>query len=132
VDHDDISPAQQRNLAALGTWIESYNAQDNEGLDGVVTEDFHLDDPATGTRIAGRAALGDIARQVAQIYPDRRITVAEMIPLGGSAVAMRGSWDGTAAADSPTGARRGDAIHHVESMLVEFIEGKISLMRIYR
>jgi len=132
VDRDDITPAQQRNLAALGAWIESYNTQDNEGLAGVVTEDFHLYDPATGTSITGRAALGDIARQVAHIYPDRRISVTQMIPLGESGVAMQGSWDGTAVADSPTGARRGDAIHHVESMLAEFIDGKITLMRIYR
>jgi len=132
VPQDDITPAQQRNLAALEAWIESYNTQDDEGLARVVTEDFHLDDPTTGTSIAGRAALSDIARQVAQIYPDRRITVTQMIPLGESAVAVQGSWDGTAVAASPTGARRGDTIHHVESMLVEFIEGKITLMRIYR
>jgi len=52
--------------------------------------------------------------------------------LGDSAVAMRGTWDATAAADSPTGARAGEAIHHVESMLVELLEGKINLLRIHR
>ena len=129
---DDITPAQQRNLAALGMWIDSYNAKDRDGLGRVITEDFRLDDPATGTSITGRAALSDIAQQVAGLYPDRRITVAQMIPLGESAVAMQGSWDGTAAADPPSGARQGGAIHRVESMVVEFVEHKIALMRVYR
>jgi predicted ester cyclase len=132
VPSDDITPAQQRNLAALGMWIDSYNAKDRDGLGTVVTEDFRLDDPATGTSITGRAALSDLAQRVAGLYPDRRITVTQMIPLGESAVAMRGSWDGTAAADSPYGARRGDSVHRVESMVVEFVDHKISLMRVYR
>jgi len=127
-----VTLAQERNVAALRVWIEAYNAQDYGGLAHVVTEGFRLDDPATGTDISGRDAFGEIALQVAQIYPNRRIRVVEMIPLGDSAVAMRGTWDGTAAADSPTGARAGEAIHHVESMVVELIDRKISLMRIYR
>jgi hypothetical protein len=45
---------------------------------------------------------------------------------------VQGVWDATAAADASTGVHRGDEVHHVESMVVEFVDGKIAHRRIYR
>jgi len=124
--------AQQRNLASLRAWVDAYNARDYEGLAETEADGFRLHDPATGTDISGPDAFDDIARQVAQIYPNRRISVTQMIPLGDSAVAMEGAWEGTAVADSPAGRNQGEVVHRVESMVVELVDGKITVMRIYR
>jgi hypothetical protein len=57
--------------------------------------------------------------------------VTQMIPLGDSAVAMRGTWDGATASESPA-ASRGAAVRRVESMVVDLTDGKFTLMRVYR
>jgi predicted ester cyclase len=124
--------AQERNLAAVAAWVDGYNAQDFATLELLAAADFRVDDPASGTEIAGWGAFLETARRVAQTYPDRRITVTRMLPLGDSAVAVQGVWDATAAADASTGVHRGDEVHHVESMVVEFVDGKIAHRRIYR
>jgi predicted ester cyclase len=124
--------AQERNLAAVAAWVDGYNAQDFATLELLAAVDFRVDDPASGTEIAGWGAFLETARRVAQTYPNRRITVTRMLPLGDSAVAVQGVWDATAAADASTGAHRGDEVHHVESMVVEFVDGKIAHRRIYR
>jgi ketosteroid isomerase-like protein len=129
---DEKTMDQERNLAAVMAWVDAYNTQDYDRLAELVTEDFRTDDPATGTDIRGRDAFGQIAMHVAKSYPNRRIGVTQLIPLGDSAVALEGVWDGTAAVDLPTGVRAGDARHRCESMLVELVEGNIALMRIYR
>jgi hypothetical protein len=128
----DESPAQARNLGAVAAWIEAYNAHDFDGLAAVSHEDFRVEDPATGTFVTGPVAFTEIARSVVQLYPDRRISVTRMLPLGDTAVAVQGDWDGTAAAATPTGAQPGDAVHHIESMLIELVDGRLTLMRIYR
>ena len=123
---------QAQNFAAVEAWVEAYNSHDFDALAAVCDDAFHVVDPATGTDIAGRDAFVEIGRQVVALYPDRRITIDRMVPLGSSAVAVEGTWDGTAAVDTPTGARRGDLVHHIESMLVELVDGRVGLMRIYR
>jgi predicted ester cyclase len=133
VERDEArSATQTRNLAAVAAWIGSYNAQDFTGLAAVSHEGFRVEDPATGTFVDGADAFAEIGRDVVQLYPDRRISVTQMLPLGDSAVAVQGDWDGTAAAATPTGAEPGDAVHHIESMLIELVDGRITLMRIYR
>jgi predicted ester cyclase len=124
--------AQERNLAAVAAWVDGYNAQDFAALELLAAADFRVDDSASGTEIAGWGAFLETARRVAQTYSDRRITVTRMLPLGDSAVAVQGVWDATAAADASTGVHRGDEVHHVESMVVEFVDGKIAHRRIYR
>ena len=126
------SATQTRNLAAVAAWIGAYNAQDFVGLAAVSHEDFRVEDPATGTFVDGAGSFAELARGVVELYPDRRIGVTQMVPLGDSAVAVQGDWDGTAAAATPTGAQPGDAVHHIESMLIELVDGRITLMRIYR
>ena len=112
---------QERNLAVVSAWIEAYNAQDFPALAGLVGKSFRVDDPATGNHIEGWDAFEETARQVARTYPDRRITVLQMLPLGDSAVALQGEWDSAAA-----------GAHHIESMVVELVDGKIASRRIYR
>jgi steroid delta-isomerase-like uncharacterized protein len=128
VPHD----GQAQNLSAVAAWVDAYNAHDFEALAALCDDGFRVEDPATGTHIAGRDAFVEIGRQVVELYPDRRITVAEMLALGATAVALQGDWDGTAATDTPTGAHQGDVVHHDESMLVELVDGMVSFMRIYR
>ena len=92
--------------------------------------------PGATLRVSGRVdgadAFAEIARDVVRLYPDRRIGVTRMLALGSGAVAVQGDWDGTAATATPTGAKAGDAVHHDESMLIELVDGRITLMRIYR
>ncbi len=123
---------QSGNLAAVAAWIDAYNEHDFGALAALCDDAFHVVDPATGTHITGRDAFVEMGREVVGLYPDRHITVERMVPLGGSAVAVEGTWDGTAATDTPTGAHEGDAVHHIEDMLVELVDGRVSLMRIYR
>jgi predicted ester cyclase len=129
---DDKGGAQARNLGAVAAWIGAYNAQDFGGLAAVSHDGFRVEDPATGTFVDGADAFAEIARDVVKLYPDRHISITQMLPLGDSAVAVQGDWDGTAAAATPTGAQPGEAVHHVESMLIELVDGRITLMRIYR
>ena len=132
VPDEDVTAVQERNMAAVRTWIDAYNAQDIEGLAVVADAAFRVEDPATGTHLAGPDRFADVARGVVRMYPDRRISVTTMIPLGATAVAVQGDWDGTAAEDTPTGAHPGDRVHHIESMLIELSDSRITLMRIYR
>ena len=133
MEHDkELSDVQAGNLAAVAAWIGAYNAQDVGGLAAVSHERFRLEDPATGTFVDGADAFAEIAREVVRLYPDRRIGVTRMLALGSGAVAVQGDWDGTAATATPTGAKAGDAVHHDESMLIELVDGRITLMRIYR
>jgi predicted ester cyclase len=129
---EDMTAVQERNMAAVRTWIDAYNAQDIEGLAVVADDAFRVEDPATGTHLAGADRFADVARDVVRTYPDRHISVTTMIPLGSSAVAVQGDWDGTATEDTPTGAHPGDHVHHIESMLIELADSRITLMRIYR
>ena len=129
---EDRSAAQARNLEAVAAWIGAYNAQDFDGLAAASHDGFRVEDPATGTFIAGADAFAETARDVVKLYPDRRISMTQMLPLGDAAVAVQGDWDGTAATATPTGAQPGEAVHHIESMLIELIDGRITLMRIYR
>ena len=129
---DDRTSAQERNLAAVAAWVEAYNSQDFARLELLAAADFRVDDPASGTELAGWGAFLETARRVADAYPNRRITVTGMLPLGDSAVAVQGVWDATAAADTSTAIHGGDEVLHVESMVVEFADGKIALRRIYR
>jgi len=123
---------QATNLSAVSAWVDAYNAGDFDALAAVSDDTFEVLDPATGTHITGRDAFVELGRQVVQLYPDRHITITRMVPLGSSAVAVEGEWDGTAATGTPTGAHRGEAVHHIESMLVELVGGRVGLMRIYR
>jgi predicted ester cyclase len=132
MQEDDRTSAQEWNLAAVAAWVEAYNAQDFATLEVLAAADFRVDDPASGTELAGWGVFLETARRVADAYPNRRITVTRMLPLGDSAVAVQAVWDATAAADTSTGIHRGDEVHHVESMVVEFADGKIALRRIYR
>jgi predicted ester cyclase len=132
MQEDDRSAAQERNLAAVAAWVDGYNTQDFATLELLAAVDLRVEDPASGTEIAGWGAFLETARRVADTYPNRRITVTGMLPLGDSAVAVQGVWDATAAADTSTGVRCGDDVHHVESMVVEFVDGKIARRRIYR
>jgi hypothetical protein len=79
----------------------------------------------------GWSAFRQAAEQIKRQYPDRRIAITQMIPLGESAVAVQGDWKGTSAADGPRTAHAG-VVHHTESMLVELVAGKIVYRRIYR
>jgi hypothetical protein len=130
--NEEHSAAQACNLGAVAAWIGAYNAQDFEGLAAVSHDGFRVEDPATGTFIDGADGFAELARDVVQLYPDRRISITQMLPLGNGAVAVQGDWDGTAAAATPTGAQAGDAVHHIESMLIELVDGRITLMRVYR
>ena len=129
---EGLADVQARNLAAVSAWIGAYNAQDFDGLAAVSHESFRVEDPATGTFVDGAAAFAEIGRDVVRLYPDRRIGITQMLALGAGAVAVQGDWDGTAATATPTGAKAGDAVHHDESMLIELVDGRITLMRIYR
>ena len=132
MQEDDRTAAQERNLAAVAAWVDGYNTQDFATLELLAAADLRVEDPASGTEIAGWGTFLETARRVADTYPNRRITVTGMLPLGDSAVAVQGVWDATAAADTSTGVRCGDDVHHVESMVVEFVDGKIARRRIYR
>ena len=122
----------ERNLGAVAAWIDAYNAGDFDALVAASHHDFRLEDPATGTFVTGPGAFAELGRDVVRLYPDRRITVKQMVRLGRSAVAVQGDWDGTAATETRAGVRQGDLVHHEESMLIELVDARITLMRIYR
>jgi predicted ester cyclase len=126
-----LTAIQKRNIDVVTAWIAAYNARNFDALAELAADDLRVEDPATGTRLVGWPAFREVAEQIACDYPDRRITVTEMIPLGESAVAVQGDWKGTPAA----GRRRAgedETVRHTESMVVELIAGKISYRRIYR
>jgi len=132
VGQDGKTALHDRNLAAVTAWVDAYNTQDFQSLGALVTEDFRMLDPATGTDIAGRSAFEDVGRQVVQAYPDRRIRIIDVLALGEGAVALQGEWEGTAAYDLPSGVRGGEARRRDESMVVELVEGKVAVIRVYR
>jgi len=119
----DPAAAQAANLATVRAWIDAYNRQDFDALAALADADLQVDDPATGTHLRGWPAFRHTAGQIAERYPDRRITVTDLLALGQSAVAVQGDW--TATVD-------GETLHHVEAMVVELVAGRIARRRIYR
>jgi hypothetical protein len=129
---EDLTALHDRNVVAVTAWVEAYNAGDFRSLGALVTDEFRMLDPATGTDISGRDAFEDVGRQVVQAYPDRRIRIIGLLALGQNAVALQGEWEGTAAYDLPSGVRGGEARRRDESMVVELVDGKVAAIRVYR
>ena len=117
-------------MATVTAWIAAYNVQDFDTLAELAADDLRVEDPATGNYLLGWPAFRRTAEDLARQYPDRRITVTRMMPLGGSAVAVEGYWEGTRA-DGP-GVDKDPLVHHIESMVVQLVAGKIAYRRIYR
>jgi hypothetical protein len=132
MSQDARTALHDRNLAAVTAWVEAYNTQDFQSLGALVTDGFRMLDPATGTDISGSHAFEDVGRQVVEAYPDRRIRIIELLALGENAVALQGEWEGTAAYDLPSGVRGGEARRRDESMVVELVDGKVAVIRVYR
>jgi len=127
---DALTSAQRHNMATVAAWMTAYNARDFDALAQLATDDIRVEDPATGHYLLGWPAFRRAAEEIARQYPDRRITVSQMMPLGGSAVAVEGEWQGRPA-DGPSGGEDG-LVRYVESMVVELVAGKIAYRRIYR
>jgi steroid delta-isomerase-like uncharacterized protein len=117
-------------MATATAWIAAYNAQDFDALGELASDDLRVEDPATGNHLVGWPAFRRAAEEIARHYPDRRITVSRMMPLGESAVAIEGEWQGRPV-DGPRTGEDG-LVRYVESMVVELVAGKIAYRRIYR
>jgi ketosteroid isomerase-like protein len=127
-----LTAEEEANLAALRSHVAAYNAQE-EGWQGrLLAEDFayHGFGPwAPRGMTANREELIAMMNGAARTYPDRAMTVRNLIAAGDTIV-LEMEWVGTVAGEHPA-LQPGDQQRLREVIIHRFRDGEIVEMREY-
>jgi ketosteroid isomerase-like protein len=129
---ETLTAEEEANLAALRSYEAAYNAQE-EGWQGrLLAEDFtyHGFGPsAPQGKTANRGELIVMMEGAARMFPDRTVTISNLIAAGDTVV-MEMEWVGTVAGEHPV-LKPGDQQRLRGVAIYRFRDGEVVEMREY-
>lgn len=107
------------------SYVDAYNRVDLDALGALLADDVHIIHHNRGVEVNGREAAIALYEGYGQAFPDRQLADRTYSTIVDGQVLVQHTWSGTAAADVPGWASKGDKVSLQLSTFLHFKDGKL-------